>query len=82
MMDAANSRVRLMARERNRTDQYTDEEAQSRFEAALRGARTVGPKPMSKPHSTMKVAKLKSEAGTKAMPPRMGGRQPKVIPKP
>lgn len=32
---------------------YTDDEAQRRFEAALRGARLVAPKP----HSEMKVGK-------------------------
>lgn len=28
------------------SNQYADEEAQQRFEAALRGSRKVGPKPM------------------------------------
>jgi hypothetical protein len=31
---------------KNHDDQYTDEEAQLRFEAALRGAREIGHEPM------------------------------------
>jgi hypothetical protein len=63
MMDAANSRVRLMARERNKTDQYTDEEARRRFEAALRGAREVG-------HEQMKD--IPPKAGKKERPASKG----------
>ena len=55
------------------TDQYTDEEAQRRFEAALRGAREVGhesmkdiPTKRSKPHSVMKIGKRNAKAGAKA----------------
>ncbi len=51
------------------SDQYSDEEAQRRFEAALRGAREVGHEPMKdippkrpKPHSAMKLGKRKAKA--------------------
>jgi hypothetical protein len=56
-----------MARKPQIDDAYSDEEAQRRFEAALRGAREVGhetmkdiPSKRPKPDSGMKVGKRKT----------------------
>jgi hypothetical protein len=55
-------------------EEYSDEETQRRFEAALRGAREVGHEPMkdippkrAKPPLATKVDKRKAKAGTKAV---------------
>jgi hypothetical protein len=51
-------------------EQYSDEEAKCRFEAALRGAREVGHEPMK--NITPKRSKAKTSA--KANRPGKGGR--------
>jgi hypothetical protein len=51
-------------------DKYSDEEAQRRFEAALRGAREVG-------HESMKDISPKTKASTKASPLKKRGRPKK-----
>jgi putative GTP pyrophosphokinase len=64
-----------MAKGKMETNQYTDEEAQRRFEAALRGAREVGHESMKeispkRPKSAMKVGKV--EANPKERPASKG----------
>jgi hypothetical protein len=51
-------------------DKYSEEEAQRRFEAALRGAREVG-------HESMKDISPKAKASTKATSPKKRGRPSK-----
>jgi hypothetical protein len=60
-----------MAKGKKETDQYTDEEAQRRFEAALRGAREVG-------HEPMKDISPKAKGSAKASPPKKRGRPSKT----
>lgn len=42
-----------------KTDRYSNQEAQRRFDAALRGARVVGHKPMSE----LRIGKVKASRG-------------------
>ena len=65
--------------EPKRDDQYSDEEAKRRFEAALRGAREVGHEAMKdtppkrpKSHSAMKVGKPRAKAQPKERPASKG----------
>jgi hypothetical protein len=60
-------------KDRKRDDTYSEQEAQHRFEAALRGARAVG----HKPQSDMKLGKSrgkpsKSPKAKKKTPPKRG----------
>ncbi len=50
--------------------EYSQEEAQRRFEAALRGARMVGHKPESAFHAIRKKRKKRSAAKRKTSTPR------------
>ena len=55
-------------------EQYSNEEAQRRFEAALRGAREVGHEPMKdipskRTKAAMKSGKRKAKTAEKASPP-------------
>jgi hypothetical protein len=66
----------MAASQKNQDDQYSDEEAQRRFEAALRGAREVGhesmkdiPPKRSKP-SEMELWKSKAKSGAEASRPK------------
>jgi hypothetical protein len=64
---------------KNQDDQYSDEEAKRRFEAALRGAREVGheamkdiPPKRSTLHAATKTGKRKAKT-RKSTPKRNGG---------